>query len=721
MPYIFTKPPILPIPLSRLDPTKEHEVWSAKIDGAHTIGLLKKGQAPELYSHRLSRKDNKNISYNDKLTHLPKKSKVDAKVRFETYATDKYGRAVPPELVTAMLISKPENSLAMQRELGLKTQTAIIGVDKLNGIDYTKRPLEEQIEAIKQIQAVHPEFTIPDMAVTSEEKRRLLSNIKQGMHPHTKEGIIIHNLEKDKSYKAKIISTQDVHVRDIFPEEAISLDRAPMAGGFTYSYTPNGPIVGKVGTGFNHQMKRQMLENPDLFKGRVARIHYLGEPKEGGALIKPSFKGWDIDKNIGEDEYITPRVKTSAEDKPLNYHAIGLPKKGHIEPIVLSKDKVWEFVVQRHDADRAGLHYDLRIGDPETGFGHSWAVRKGIPEQGKTHLAVRQSTHTIPYFDFEGQLGEGYGKGHVETLVRDKAHIIHADENKVKFYLPSLDKTFSLINTKKNKNWLLLNNKENTIPTTKTKADPIGLINMAMGLSKIGMTNKSDNNDSISTPSLSEEILRKLSRNSHKDYIKADYPNLKLSPLINSVERIKIIKSQPPVQIGVEIPIDKIEYVSQHKFEAPKVDKYISNPDISGKHLEVVSDKDNRLHLLDGHHRYLGALKRGDKKVSVTIYDGMEKEASLRNKMISLSLVSSLLSSPVMADSLKSKLIRGIPKEEIVDIIKKVEGALPKGSKITQEGLETPFRIPSLLDKDLITNVKVDPGKEVMLNLKYNF
>lgn len=53
------------------------------------------------------------------------------------------------------------------------------------------------------------------------------------------------------------------------------------------------------------------------------------------------------------------------------------------------------FTRQRHDAKKAGLHYDIRlvVGDKA----HSWATRKEMPEPGKSILLYQQPVHTSHY------------------------------------------------------------------------------------------------------------------------------------------------------------------------------------------------------------------------------------------------------------------------------------------------------------------------------------
>ena len=70
------------------------------------------------------------------------------------------------------------------------------------------------------------------------------------------------------------------------------------------------------------------------------------------------------------------------------------------------------FVIKEHHAERAGLHYDLRL--EEEGVLKSWALSKGLPSKGQRHLAIKTVDHPLEDLDFEGTIEEGYGKGEVE-------------------------------------------------------------------------------------------------------------------------------------------------------------------------------------------------------------------------------------------------------------------------------------------------------------------
>lgn len=140
-----------------------------------------------------------------------------------------------------------------------------------------------------------------------------------------------------------------------------------------------------------------------------------------------------------EDEYAPgiPRDKTIKR----------VPLVGHDSP------ETWHISTQKHVADRAREHLDLRLVDP-VGDAHSWAIPSAsLPEPGQRVLAVKQPTHTKEYAARRGRfvIPEGYGKGIVESSGLIPAEVVRSEPGHVRFnvYTGAGPQEYNLIETPK--------------------------------------------------------------------------------------------------------------------------------------------------------------------------------------------------------------------------------------------------------------------------------
>lgn len=295
------KPKTKELGLESIDFKNDNEVMMPKYDGAHTLlDLNTEGKIPRLFSYRTPKRHTAGvIEHTHKVPSLlnmrvPKDLKGTV-LRTETIGVDSKGKAVPAKDIAGMLNATVPNSRARQTELGTTLKPIILDVERYKGKSVQHLPFKERYELAKDI-GKQMNLQVTDAAYDAKTKRKLLKLIGSGKHLMTTEGVVLRPLHQVGSpTKAKFRPDHDVHVREIFGatgKDGMALDRA---GGFRYSHTPDGPIVGSVGTGFDHALLKDMLSNPHNYTGRVAKVQ-AEQKYESGALGKASFVEWHLDK-----------------------------------------------------------------------------------------------------------------------------------------------------------------------------------------------------------------------------------------------------------------------------------------------------------------------------------------------------------------------------------------------------------------------------------------
>ena len=194
-------------------------------------------------------------------------------LRTEVYGVDTSGNEIPNRVLAGLLNSGALKSRNDQRVNSIPLNLAAFDITRFKGRDVTNKTQQEKLQMIREISQKIPYIAHPlDLAKKY----------------HFPEGSVVWRNGLPIKVKNKI--EHDVYVRNIFPEE-----KGRRAGGFEFSHTPDGPVVGRVGTGFDHAELTDMLNNPNKYIGRVAKV-YAQEKFPSGALRAPSFNTWHIEK-----------------------------------------------------------------------------------------------------------------------------------------------------------------------------------------------------------------------------------------------------------------------------------------------------------------------------------------------------------------------------------------------------------------------------------------
>lgn len=300
-----------------------------KLDGAsHVAHLLRDGV--ELLSYRPSRVTGGPILQTERiLGHRPHGLKIPSELvgtmlNVETYGM-RGGKAIPPAELGGLLNASLTKSLVEQKAQGIQLKNLVHGVQRLGrqDIDWNTVPLAERQQMMRQVLQHLPQdaFHLPEEATTPETALKLWKQIHSGQHPLTYEGVVIHP-PTGKPMKVKPRPEHDVHIRSIFPGEGKL--QGIGAGGFHYSHEPEGPVVGKVGTGLSESLRRELHQSPQDYIGRIARVA-AQERLPSGALRAPSFLAFHEDYD-------------PAAPSPASIKLAAVPEKGNPFTIAVDLD-----------------------------------------------------------------------------------------------------------------------------------------------------------------------------------------------------------------------------------------------------------------------------------------------------------------------------------------------------------------------------------------------
>lgn len=332
-----SKPKYKTLSPEKIDVDDPNTELQAKIDGAHVLYQFKSpGSMPRVVSYRPTERATGVIEHTPKLPGFHQRRSPsalgDTILRGELYATSDSGRALPAAEVGGLLNANVWKSREKQEQLG-KLKPVVFDVVRWKGQNVESAPYAEKKQMLSQAVKAAPWLSLPRIATTPEEKRRLMEDIRSGKEPSTEEGVIVWHKDKPIPTKAKFLHERDVFVRRIFPEKG-EKRQGTMAGGFEFSYSKNGPVVGRVGTGMSHQMKKDLLENPSKYEGLKARIKMQRAP-EKYAPRAPVFHSFHLDQDLPEDvKTASEKVASTESLKDVVYRQVGgaKPKTAEAAP-----------------------------------------------------------------------------------------------------------------------------------------------------------------------------------------------------------------------------------------------------------------------------------------------------------------------------------------------------------------------------------------------------
>lgn len=269
-------------------------VLSPKIDGGQvTVNL---GDRPEVFSRRPGKSGD--LIDHTFLTGLDK-VKVPKDLRGTQFRAELFGqkgkKPIPLREVAGLMNSTPQAAIRKAKKSGIRLKVAPWKMLRFQGEDVSMLPYEQQQSLMKRIKKkLGSRISTPSSASTRASKERLARRIREGKHPQTDEGLVAWPKKGVLATPSKIPfrGHEQVYIRDVYPMKRKG-KAVEAAGGFTYSLKPGGPVVGKVGTGFTEEKRREIWKARKKIKDVKAVIESSGK-YPSGAHRAPSFVAFHL-------------------------------------------------------------------------------------------------------------------------------------------------------------------------------------------------------------------------------------------------------------------------------------------------------------------------------------------------------------------------------------------------------------------------------------------
>jgi ATP-dependent DNA ligase len=278
---------------------------AAKIDGGHVTALLQTGKPVRIFSYRPAKNETGLIEHTHRVSKALKtivpKGLGETILRGELYARDRAGaRPLPSQTIGGMMNANVWLSRERQKEHGA-LRFVPFDVVKWRGRSFEDATYAKKLEVLQEVKRQIPWMELPDMARTPLEKARMLKAIKTKQHPQTQEGVILWELDSEKPpVKAKITSDHDVIIKGFDPGKGALLGKG--IGAIQYG-DPKHPqdVKGRVGTGMSLAIRKDMMEKPELYNGKIMKLKAQGV-FPSGALRAPRFLSLHLDSLTGSEK-----------------------------------------------------------------------------------------------------------------------------------------------------------------------------------------------------------------------------------------------------------------------------------------------------------------------------------------------------------------------------------------------------------------------------------
>lgn len=186
-------------------------------------------------------------------------------------------KPIAPNVLSGLLNSTLQNNINARKQKNIQLGLVALAIAGKQD-NYDKQAVNDLVAKL------HSSKVVGLKPIESRKQlMQALNKMRAGKHPLTNQGFIIQQ-ENQRPVKAKLTQDADVVVRDIFPAQS----EDNRAGGFTYSLPGEEKIVGRVGSGIQHKLLKQMLQSPEAFIGQTARIT-AQQQYPSGAYRAPRF------------------------------------------------------------------------------------------------------------------------------------------------------------------------------------------------------------------------------------------------------------------------------------------------------------------------------------------------------------------------------------------------------------------------------------------------